>query len=258
MLDDELSLASELADRAAEIALGVFGGDVQVSTKADGTPVTQADHAIEAMVRERLAAEFPDDRVLGEEEGGDEGPGRLWVVDPIDGTKNFADGIQIWATLLALVVDGVPQLGLVSAPALGERYLGVRGGGATLNGRPIHVSSAATLGEAGVLTGDIEAWFGTEIEPRLRRLEAPARRRRGFGDFWSHMLVARGSAEIMVEPELAVWDYSALVPVLEEAGGRVSQIDGRPPAHGGSLLSTNGLLHDTAVAILSGRDEPAS
>jgi histidinol-phosphatase len=189
--------------------------------------------------------------VIGEEEGGDQASSRVWIVDPIDGTRNFADGIQIWATLLALMVDGEIRMGLAAAPALGERYVAVRGEGATMNGEPIRVSPVATLDDAAILTGDVESWYGTEMDRRMRVLEARGRRRRGFGDFWGHMLVARGSAEVMVEPSLAIWDYAPLVPIVEEAGGRVTQTDGSPPAHGGSLLSTNGTLHAEAVAILA-------
>jgi histidinol-phosphatase len=257
VFEHELAFANETADRAAEIATGVFRRDVRVSWKADRTPVTQADLAIEAMVRERIGATYPGDHVIGEEEGGELTSGRVWIVDPIDGTRNFADGIQIWATLLALMVDGEIKLGLAAAPALGERYAAVRGQGATMNGEPIHVSSLAGLDEAAILTGDVESWYGTEMDARLRRLESLGRRRRGFGDFWGHMLVARGSAELMVEPHLAVWDYAPLVPIVEEAGGRVTQVDGSPPAHGGSLLSTNGALHAETVAILDGSQPSA-
>jgi histidinol-phosphatase len=251
VFEEELSFAHHLADEAAEMAMGVFRRDVQVSWKADLSPVTQADTQIESAMRERLARAFPQDRVLGEEEGGEEGPGRVWVVDPIDGTRNFAAGIQIWSTLLALVVDHEPVMGMVSAPALGERYAAVRGGGVTLNEEPIHVSEIASIDEAAVTTGDVEMWFGTPMDDRMRELESRAVRRRGFGDFWGHMLVARGSMEIMVEPALAIWDWAALVPVVTEAGGHLTQVDGSALAHGGSIVTTNGYLHDDVVKLLS-------
>jgi histidinol-phosphatase len=126
-----------------------------------------------------------------------------------------------------------------------------------MNGEPIHVSEVAAIDDAAILTGDVESWYGTEMDLRLRRLESRGRRRRGFGDFWGHMLVARGSAEVMVEPSLSIWDYAPLVPIVEEAGGRVTQTDGSPPKHGGSLLSTNGRLHAEVVAILAGSQPPA-
>jgi histidinol-phosphatase len=250
--EQELGCANELADRAAEIAMGIFRRDVEVTIKPDRTPVTQADTSIESMIRSALADSYPSDRVLGEEEGGEEGPGRLWVIDPIDGTKNFADGIQIWSTLIALVIDGVPVMSVVSAPALGERYVAAWGGGATLNGEPIHVSSVEALEDAHVITGDVEAWYGTDTGARLQAVETRARRRRGFGDFWGHMLVARGSADVMLEPELSVWDFAALVPVVEAAGGRCTQVDGSPLAHKGSILTTNGALHDAMLSALAG------
>ena len=250
MFARELAFAHELADEAADIAMGVFRGDVRITWKSDATPVTQADTTIEATIRARLAAAFPDDRVLGEEEGGSESFGRMWVIDPIDGTQNFASGIQIWSTLIALVVDHEPMMGVVSAPALGERYAAVRGAGASLNGEPVHVSDVGSIDEAGVVTGDIEAWFDTPMEPRLRELESRARRQRGFGDFWGHMLVARGAMEIMVEPALAIWDWASLVPIVTEAGGRLSQVDGTPLVHGGSIVTTNGHIHDDVVELL--------
>jgi histidinol-phosphatase len=249
VFERELAFAHELADEATEIAMGVFRRDVEVTWKADLTPVTQADTQIESTIRKRVTEAFPDDAVLGEEEGGEEGIGRVWVIDPIDGTRNFASGIQIWSTLIALVVDHEPEMSVVSAPALGERYQAVRGGGATMNGEPIHVSAVGSLEEAGVASGDIEAWYGTAMDARMRALESRARRRRGFGDFWGHMLVARGSMEIMVEPSVSVWDWAALVPVVTEAGGRLSQVDGSPLVHGGSIVTTNGRLHDDVVAL---------
>lgn len=252
MFEPELSFAHRLTDEAAEIALGVFRRDVRVTWKADLTPVTQADTQIESVIRARLAEAYPQDRVLGEEEGGEEGPGRVWVVDPIDGTRNFAAGIQIWSTLVALVVDHEPVMSVVSAPALGERYAATRGGGATMNGEPIHVSEIGSIDEAAVTTGDVETWFGTPMDERMRELESRAVRRRGFGDFWGHMLVARGSMDIMVEPALAIWDWAALVPVVTEAGGRLTQVDGTGLAHGGSIVTTNGHLHDDVVKLLGG------
>ena len=244
----ELAFALELADRAAEISLGVFRGDVQVSLKADQTPLTQADLQIEAMVRERIAVAFPQDRVFGEEEGGDaSGDGRVWIVDPIDGTKNFARGIPIWATLIALQVDGDLVLGVAEASALGERYDAVRGEGARYNGAAIHVSAIDTVGASQLLYAGLKTWLSDPGRHGVLQTLAGAQRTRGLGDFWGHMLVARGSAEAMVEPELSLWDYAALVPIVEEAGGRMTAMDGGPLRHGGSVLTTNGVMHDELV-----------
>lgn len=254
MYEHERSFAAGLADRAATIGMSIFRHDVvRVTLKADMTPVTQADTQIEAMVREQVAAAFPDDRVLGEEEGGDaSGDGRVWIVDPIDATANFARGIPIWATLIALQVDGEQVLGLVNAPALGERYEAVNGGGATCNGDRIRVSSEAVLAESQLLFAELGPWIDDPRNEAVLATLAAARRTRGFGDFWGHMLVARGSAEAMIEPELSLWDYAALVPIVREAGGRMTAMDGGPLRHGGSVLTSNDVLHDELVARLTG------
>ncbi|MEO8477578.1 MAG: inositol monophosphatase family protein [Actinomycetota bacterium] len=254
MYEHERSFAVGLADRAAKIGMSIFGRDVvRVTLKADLTPVTQADTQIEAMAREQIAAAFPGDRVLGEEQGGDaSGDGRVWIVDPIDATANFARGIPVWATLIALQVDGEPVLGLVNAPALGERYEAVAGGGATCNGEAIAVSAISTVAESQLLFAGLAEWNDGPLGERVRGTLAEAKRTRGFGDFWGHMLVARGSAEAMIEPELSLWDYAALVPIVREAGGRVTAIDGGPLRHHGSVLTSNGAMHDELVARLSG------
>jgi histidinol-phosphatase len=253
MFDHERAFANGLADRATDIGMGLFLGDgLEVRHKADRTVVTQADTSIEAMVREQVAAAFPDDHVLGEEEGGgDRETGRVWIVDPIDATANYARGIPLWATLIALQVDGEIVLGLVNAPAIGERYEAVRGAGARMNGRRISVSEIDRLDEAQVFHAGLEAWPDGSRR-RLVELLAAASRSRGFGDFWGHTLVARGAGEAMIEPELNVWDYAAFQIVVEEAGGRVTQLDGSPTRHLGSVVSSNGSVHDEILARLAG------
>jgi histidinol-phosphatase len=259
MFGEELAFADELADEAGRIALSFFRGSFDVRTKVDRTPVTEADLAIEAMIRAAVHERYPDDAVLGEE-GGAEGEGaRRWIVDPIDGTRNFADGIQVWATLIALAVDERPVLGVVNAAALGERYEAVRGEGATMNGEPTEVSRADRIGRSSVLHAGLADWIDGPYGPALLDLLRHARRNRAFGDFWGHMLVARGSADVCFEPELATWDWAAIEVVVEEAGGRMTQFDGSPLAHGGSVLTTNGVLHDEVLARLaSGRREPSA
>jgi histidinol-phosphatase len=253
VLEDELAFANDVADEAGRIALSFFRGSFDVRTKVDLTPVTEADLAIEAMVRSAVRERYPDDAVLGEE-GGAEGQGaRRWIVDPIDGTKNFADGIQVWATLIALAVDDRPMLGIVNAAGLGERYEAVRGAGARMNGEPIHVSGADRLARASVLHAGLSDWLDGPHGPALLALLRQARRNRAFGDFWGHVLVARGSADVCFEPELATWDWAAIQVVVEEAGGRMSQFDGAPLAHGASVLTSNGTLHDDLLARLSAR-----
>lgn len=250
MLEEELAFANELADRAGEIAMSFFGTDLDVKIKPDRSPVTEADLAIEAMIRKAVTERFPGDAVLGEE-GGLEGEGaRRWVVDPIDGTKNFADGIQIWATLIALAVDDEPVLGVVSSPGLGERYEAVRGGGAWLNGGPIHVSRADRVSRALVLYSGLEEWLDGPYSQSFQDVVRASRRTRGFGDFWGHMLVARGAADVMLEDELSTWDWAAAQVVVEEAGGRMTTFQGEPVRHGGSVLTSNGRLHDELIARL--------
>jgi histidinol-phosphatase len=250
VLEEELRFANELADEAGRIALSFFRGSFDIRTKVDKTPVTEADLAVEAMVRTAVRERFPGDAVLGEEGGAEGGGARRWIVDPIDGTRNFADGIQVWATLIALAVDDQPVLGVVNAAALGERYEAVRGQGARMNGEPIAVSSADRIGRASVLHAGLADWLDGDHGPALLDLVREARRNRAFGDFWGHMLVARGSADICFEPELATWDWAAIEVVVEEAGGRMTQFDGSPLAHGGSVLSSNGVLHDELLARL--------
>jgi histidinol-phosphatase len=253
MFEDELRFAHAVADDAAVLGMGSFRAPgLEVRHKADASLVTEADLAIEAMVRERIAAAFPGDRVLGEEEGGSHDPaGRVWIVDPIDATANFARGIPVWGTLLALQIDGEGVLGIASAPALGERYAAVRGMGATVDGAPARVSEVSSLGEAQVLFAELR-----DMAPALREavLETVDRawRDRSFGDFWAHMLVARGAAEVMIEPDLAIWDFAALQVIVEEAGGRMTTFLGGPPVHGGSILTTNGALHEELLGRLAG------
>ena len=251
----EHAFAMELADQASRISMDVFRADVEVSIKSDLTPVTQADTQIEAMIRERIADAFPQDRVLGEEGGGDPEPGgRLWIVDPIDGTANFARGIPIWATLIALQVDGELVLGVAEASALGERYDAVRGEGARCDGEPIHVSTIADVPSSQLLYAGMKTWLSDPRWQGVLDTLGAAHRTRGLGDFWGHMLVARGSAEAMIEPKLSLWDYAALVPIVEEAGGRMTSLDGGPLVHGGSVLSTNGVIHDELVRRFASQD----
>jgi histidinol-phosphatase len=251
--EHERAFALGLADRAADVAMGLFRGDgLEVRRKADLTLVTQADTSIERMLREQIEAAFPDDRILGEEEGGSHDPsGRVWIVDPIDGTANYARGIQVWATLIALRVDGESVLGVASAPALGERYVAVAGEGATLNGSPIRVSEASTLPDVHLLLQEFRELLTGADRDAVLGLIAESWRGRGFGDFWGHMLVARGAAEVALEPGLSTWDYAAIEVIVRESGGRVSTFEGEPLRHGGSMLTTNGLVHDEVLSRIA-------
>jgi histidinol-phosphatase len=235
VFDDEMVFAMELADHAARTAMDLFRREeLEIRTKADQTLVTEADTSIERAIRDRITNVFPDDRVLGEEEGGSHDPsGRVWVIDPIDGTANFARGVPIWATLIALQIDGESALGVASAPALEERYAARRGHDAHL----LYAELKDLL--AGPYAAPLEAMIGA------------CWRDRGFGDFWAHVLIARGSAEIMFEPALSTWDYAAPQVIVEEAGGRMTTFEGEPVHHGGSVLTTNGSLHDDVLRTLA-------
>jgi histidinol-phosphatase len=254
VFEDELAFAQELADAARGISMRFFRGSFEVREKVDKTPVTEADLAVEAMIRERIHDRFPGDGITGEEGGVEGASPRRWIVDPIDGTRNFADGIQIWGTLIALEVEGEIVVGVADAPALGERYAAARAGGATMNGDPIHVSRADRIGRSFVVYAEMSDWLASPYASAVTELIAEARRERGFGDFWGHMLVARGSADVMLEPELATWDFAALKVIVQEAGGRMTTCEGGPVEHGASVLTSNGHLHDEVVArMVAGR-----
>jgi histidinol-phosphatase len=238
----DLRYALDLADAADALTLPRFRAvDLKVETKADLSPVTDADRAAERLLRDRIAAERPGEGVLGEEEGDDGGTVR-WIVDPIDGTRNFSRGIPVWATLLALERDGEIVCAVVSAPALGHRWWAARGEGAWRDGERLAVSGIATLEDAAVAA--TYARDHLAIEPRVWHA-------RGVGDFWQHMLVAEGALDAAVDAHLEVWDYSALGVIVEEAGGRITALDGAPPSPGVQVISSNGVLHDDVLAVLS-------
>ncbi len=255
----DLTLALQLADLADGISMARFGAsDLQVATKADLTPVSEADHAVEDALRRRLGVVRPGQAVLGEERGDDvcsSGASARWIVDPIDGTKNYVRGVPVWATLIALQRDGRLVVGVVSAPALGRRWWASRGDGAFADGRRIHVSKVAAVADAFISYDGLERFDGPETAAsadggRLLRLARRCWRSRGFGDFWSHVLVAEGAVDIAAEPEVSLWDVAAIQVIVEEAGGRFTDLAGEARADGGSAVSTNGLLHDEVVAAL--------
>ena len=253
-LEDLLGFADQLADAADAISLRQFGGPVPAVAKPDGSPVTEADRAIEAVLRRRIGEAYPDHAVFGEEEGGRLTPGvPTWVIDPIDATKNFMRGIPVFASLIALVVDGRPVVGVASAPALGERWEAGEGLGARRNGTPVGVSAVTELEDAQLLHGGLDWWRRDPgLWELLGRLADRAWRTRGFGDFWMHLLVAGGMAECAIERDLKPWDIAAVECIVTEAGGRCSRWDGGPATTGdGTLLSSNGLVHDALLAVLA-------
>ena len=259
-LEGWLSFAHSACDAADAVALRHFRRDLEIMTKPDRTFVTAADQAIERLIRERITAAYPDHGLVGEEYGVEAGGGRMrWFIDPIDGTHNFIRGVPLFGTLLALEVDGEPQLGVLSAPALRERWYARRGGGAWAVGavgtdgpRAIRTSRVEALVDSQLLYGsghDIEA---TGRAPGFRALTGDVWRERGFGDFWGYALVAEGAAEAMVEVDLFAWDMAAPLVLVEEAGGRVTDFDGQRVIDGGTLLASNGLLHDEVLDRLRG------
>ena len=269
-LTDDLALAHALADLADAISLDRYQAqDLVITTKPDNTPVTDADRAVETAIREALATHRQTDGLVGEEFGSDKGiSGRYWVIDPIDGTKNFMRGVPTWATLIALVrVDeaGVEEVivGIASAPALARRWSAAKGHGAFVRFNPgtiddlsedfdsssrekkISVSIVAALTDASISYSDFVGW-GDRLEP-FQKMLAHAWRTRGIGDFWSHMLVAEGAVDVAIEPSLALWDMAALDIIVREAGGTFTNTAGQNGPFCGSGVSTNGLLHKAVI-----------
>jgi histidinol-phosphatase len=247
----DLSLAFALADLADSITVERFQAeDLVVETKPDLTPVTEADRAVEQALRKRIGEERPGHGIVGEEFGAGRPGTARWILDPIDGTKNYLRGIPVWATLIALERQGRVELGVVSAPALHRRWWAARGEGAYVNGRRIRVSQVAELSDAVLSYASLTSWEEHGLGEQFLTLARGCWRTRGFGDFWSHMLVAEGAADLAVEPEVEVWDLAAPQVIVEEAGGRFTNLDGVPTPAGGSVVSSNGLLHDRVLATL--------
>jgi histidinol-phosphatase len=250
-----LELALELADTADAITMARFRAtDLQVSTKPDLTPVSEADHAVERAIRERLA-DATRHAVLGEEFGHDAGDDAefRWIIDPIDGTKSYVRGLPIWCTLIGLEHAGELVVGVCSAPALHARWWAGRGLGAFRDGERISPSAVASLDDAQIsFSWDTKERFDADgIGDKLLNLAHRCWRFRGVGDFWQHVLVAEGAVDISLDPVVSLWDVAALVPIIEESGARWSTLDGRADANGNSFVCTNGPLHDTVIAALA-------
>jgi histidinol-phosphatase len=269
-VQDDLALAHALADLADAITLDRYQAqDLVITNKPDNTPVTDADRAVETAIREALATHRQSDGLVGEEFGSDKGTsGRYWVIDPIDGTKNFMRGVPTWATLIALVnvdASGAEEVvvGIASAPALARRWSAAKGHGAFVrfnagnlddlsedldtvsNEKKIVVSEVGALSDASISYSDFVGW-GDRLEP-FQKMLAKAWRTRGIGDFWSHMLVAEGAVDVAIEPSLAVWDMAALDIIVREAGGTFTNTAGQSGPFGGSGVSTNGVLHNAVI-----------
>ncbi len=259
-LDELVRFAHELADLADAVTLPAYrsgfapgsGTSGEVERKADGTAVTAYDREAERVVRAAVRDRFPEHAFLGEEDGlvgAADAP--RWIVDPIDGTTNFVTGNPVWATLIALQVEGEEVVGVVSAPALGSRWDGVRGGPAHQDGRRVQVSDVRDLADAQVTFGGLDHFSERGVAAAVPELTARTRRQRGFGDFWQHCLVASGACDVAIEAEVNLWDLAAVKVIVEAAGGRFTDLGGRVTADGGSAIATNGHLHDEVLSIVA-------
>jgi histidinol-phosphatase len=256
---EDLTLALSLADIADAITLARYrADDLVVETKPDLTPVTEADRAVEQAVRERLAAQRPEDAVVGEEYGGGAASdsGRRWIIDPIDGTKNYVRGVPVWATLLALQQREEMVIGVVSAPALRRRWWASQGGGAFVDDglapgdRRLGVSGVRDISDAQLSFAGLEDWVEVGRLDQLMGLVRSCWRTRSVGDFWAYMLVAEGAMEIALDPVVSLWDLAAPQVIVEEAGGRFTDLAGARTADGGDAIATNGLLHEAAMGVV--------
>lgn len=255
---NDLQLALLMADKADEISVSRFGAmNLKIETKPDNTPVTDADREIETAIRDMISRLSAGDDVYGEEFGKDECRLRRWIIDPIDGTKNFIRGVPVWATLIALQVGEEIVVGVVSAPALNSRWFAVKGAGA-YKGRsirscePVGVSRVSKLSDASLSFSSLSGWRDCSKREQLISLTDDVWRVRGFGDFWQYMLLAQGSVDIAAEPELDLYDMAALVPIVVEAGGKFTDLSGKPGPWGGNAVATNSLLHNEVLKRLNG------
>ena len=263
----DLETAIRLAELADSISMSRFrASDLVVTTKPDMSPVTDADKAVETAIRAALATQCPDDAVLGEEFGVAGDSSRQWIIDPIDGTKNYVRGVPVWATLIALAVDGVPVVGVVSAPALGRRWWAASGLGAwtsdnildasgsradSSSPRRCSVSAVGSLSDASASCSGLTRWEQAGQLENYLELSRQVWRTRDYGDMWPYMMVAEGLVDIAGEHELQVYDMAALVPIVEEAGGRFTSVAGEPGPWHHSALATNGHLHDAVLRVLN-------
>jgi len=254
----DLALALAMADSADRITLDRAGAaDLRVEAKPDRSPVTDADLAVEDAIRAVLRVHRPRDEVIGEERGGASGDaGRAWLLDPIDGTKNFLRGVPVWATLITLVEDGEPAVGVISAPALRRRWWAATGAGAHTrdpNGtsRAITVSGVGDLADAYLSTTDLGSWTRYRSRESYLSLVDATWESRAFGDFWQHCLVAEGAIDLAAEPIVNPWDVAAVQVLVQQAGGRFTDLEGIARYDGGTALSSNGLLHDAALTLLT-------
>ena len=254
---EDLELALELADIADEISLARFRAlDLHVENKPDRSPVTDADRSVELALKKLLAEKAPNDALIGEEFGNTGAASRTWIIDPIDGTANYLRGVPVWATLIALAIDGKPVVSVVSAPAMGRRWWAAPESGAftcDIDGttRSLKVSAISELEHASLSYNNLQLWDQAGMLPQLTQLSRQIWRTRAYGDFWSYMLLAEGAVDLVAEHDLKIYDIAALVPIVEQAGGKFTAIAGPLTAETSSVLASNGKLHAVVTAALN-------
>lgn len=249
-LEELHQFAVDIAWEAGRGTLAYFETGVVAEQKGDGTPVTKADREAEALLRRRIRARYPNDGLIGEEYGEEKGSsGRTWILDPIDGTKSFVHGVPLYSLLIGLTIDDEPQVGVIFLPALSEMCSARRGGGCFVNGRRAQVASGKKLAEATICSSDVP------LDPAdpVHQLFRAARLRRTWGDAYGYLLVASGRADLIVDPRLSIWDLAALIPILEEAGGRITDFEGQRGLQGKSALAANPALQEEALDLLRSR-----
>jgi len=260
-LADDLSLARALAADADLISMDRYTAiDLVVTTKPDRTPVTDADQAVERSIRRGIEAARPSDAILGEEYGTQGDSSRQWIIDPIDGTANFLRGVPIWGTLISLAIDGVPVVGVVSSPALGTRWWAATGHGAWVQKldvgeepRRLAVSGVSELADASVSYNSLQGWDNAGRLDQVLALNRAVWRTRAIGEMWAYMLLAEGAIDVVGEFDLQPYDMGAIIPIVQEAGGRFTSVDGEDGPWHGSALATNGLLHDATLSLVAKR-----
>jgi histidinol phosphatase-like enzyme (inositol monophosphatase family) len=259
-MQELIGFATELAHASGRLILDYYrqsllGAGPAVIQKADRSPVTVADREAEALMRAMIERRYPEHQVLGEEGGtsGAADASRQWVLDPIDGTKSFVHGVPLFGTLIALLEEGRPVLGVIHLPVTGELMVGARGQGTCVNGRPVHVRTTERLEEATFAFTDCAQLHRLGLTTGFLEMQRRVRVARSWGDCYGHFLVAAGRADLMIDPELKVWDVAALKPCVEGAGGRLTELSGENPPLGTSALSSNGRLHEVALAVLNGK-----
>ena len=268
-MQEELKLALELADLADSISLPrFFAQDFKTETKPDSTPVTESDRAVEAAIKAKLASERPADSIIGEEYGVQgvdlHGEGsRTWVIDPIDGTANYMRGVPVWATLISLNLSGKPTVSVVSAPAMGRRWWAAPGVGAftrLVDGtvKQISVSKIEDLSQASMSYVSLKLWDELGALDNLMNLVRSVWRTRAYGDFWSYMLLAEGAIDLTCEHSLEIYDWAALVPIVEQAGGKITSYFEELNPTSSAVLATNGRLHDSVLGFFSEGQFPSS